>query len=175
MVITAGALEALDRAYAETSPGETGELASIANHIAAIDIDTGKLDAASQMLQRADELFPGYPETIKNRARVGAVHPASEHGRSCCRRRCQRRRISRASSRPPPAATVTPVVFSPVPAAWLIPRATGTERVIQTMQSRVQRTPKDPAAYSSLGRRIFSAGQGNGRRGRFSVSRTSAE
>ena len=73
---TTGALEALDRAYAETSPDETGELASIANHIAAIDIDTGKLDAAGQMLQRADELFPGYPETLKNRARVGAAHSA---------------------------------------------------------------------------------------------------
>ena len=73
-----GALEVLDRAYAETSPGETGELAAIANHIAAIEIGMGKLDSASQMLQRADELFPGYPETIKNRARVGAVHPPVE-------------------------------------------------------------------------------------------------
>ena len=73
-----GALEALDRAYAETSPGETAELASIANRIAAIEIDMGKLDSASQMLQRADELFPGYPETLKNRARVGVeCHPAA--------------------------------------------------------------------------------------------------
>src|SRR3984957_19658116 len=66
-----GALEVLDRAYAETSPSETGELASIANRIAAIEIGMGKLDSASQMLRRADEVFPGYPETIKNRARVG--------------------------------------------------------------------------------------------------------
>src|ERR1700722_3960413 len=66
-----GALEVLDRAYAETSPGENGELASIANQIAAIEIGMGKLDSASQMLRRADELFPGYPETLKNRARVG--------------------------------------------------------------------------------------------------------
>ena len=73
-----GALEVLDRAYAETSPGETGELAAIANHIAAVEISMGKLDSASQMLQRADELFPGYPETLKNRARVGVVHPAVE-------------------------------------------------------------------------------------------------
>ena len=73
-----GALEVLDRAYAETSPSETGELASIANRIAAIEIGMGKLDSASQMLQRADELFPGYPETLKNRARVGVGHPAAE-------------------------------------------------------------------------------------------------
>jgi tetratricopeptide (TPR) repeat protein len=149
----AGALEALDRAYAETSPDESGELASIANHIAAIDIDTGKLDAASRMLQRADELFPGYPETIKNRARVGAVHPASVAAAPAIP-------SSTAENQPraeqaTPAATVTPVVFSPVPAALLIPRATGTERVIQTMQSRVQRAPKDPAAYASLGAAFF--------------------
>src|SRR5580692_8107032 len=73
-----GALEVLDRAYAETSPGETGELAAIANHIAALEIGMGKLDSASQMLQRADELFPGYPETRKNRALLAAGHPATE-------------------------------------------------------------------------------------------------
>ncbi len=145
-----GALEVLDRAYAETSPSETGELASIANRIAAIEIGMGKLESASQMLQRADELFPGYPETLKNRARVGVVHPPVE------------------APAPPPSAThhdrvepaissptMTPVVFSPVPAALLIPHATGTERIIQTMQSRVQGNPKDPAAYSSLGAAFF--------------------
>jgi tetratricopeptide (TPR) repeat protein len=48
-----------------------------------------------------------------------------------------------------------PVVFSAVPAALLIPHATGTERIIQTMQSRVQGNPKDPAAYSALGAAFF--------------------
>jgi len=149
-----GALEALNRAYAETSPDETGELASIANHIAAIDIDAGKLESAGQMLQRADELFPGYPETARNRARVGAlptteaavppVPPASSTTHSQPR-----------FEQTVPSATITPVVFSPVPAALLIPRATGTARVAQTMQSRVQRDPKDPAAYSSLGAAFF--------------------
>jgi tetratricopeptide (TPR) repeat protein len=150
-----GASEALDRAYAETSPDETGELASIANHIAAIDIDTGKLDAAGQMLQRADELFPGYPETIKNRARVSAAHSAPKSAVPSVLAA-----PATAENQPPmeqaaPTVTVTPVVFSPVPAAWLIPRATGTERVIQTMQNRVQRAPKDPAAYASLGAAFF--------------------
>jgi tetratricopeptide (TPR) repeat protein len=147
-----GALEVLDRAYAETAPGETGELASIANHIAAIEIDMGKLDPARQMLQRADDLFPGFPETLKNRARVGAGAPATE-----------------ASVPPSPAtlephdrfepqispATISPVVFTPVPALLLIPHATGTQRIIQTMQSRVQGNAKDPAAYSALGAAFF--------------------
>jgi tetratricopeptide (TPR) repeat protein len=150
----AGAMEALNRAYAETSPDETGELASIANHIAAIDIDTGKWDSASRMLQRADELFPGYPETVKNRARVGAVHPAAEPAAppvAPASSTAEKPRFEQTM----PAATVTPVVFSPVPPALLIPRATGTERVIKTMQSRVQRAPKDSAAYSSLGAAFF--------------------
>ncbi len=141
-----GALEVLDRAYAETSPSETGELASIANRIAAIEIGMGKLDSASQMLQRADELFPGYPETLKNRARVGVGHPAAEVAAPSSSATPENRLAS---------PTITPVVFSPVPAALFIPHATGTERVIQTMQSRVQRNPKDPAAYSALGAAFF--------------------
>ena len=55
----AGALEALNRAYAETSPDETGELASIANHIAAIDIDTGKLDVSQPDAATCRRTFPG--------------------------------------------------------------------------------------------------------------------
>src|SRR5258708_37928891 len=113
-----GALEALHRAYAETSPDEIGELASIANHIAAIDIDTGKLDSASQMLQRADELFPGYPETFKNRARVGAVHPAAEAAAPAVPPASSTAESPR-FEQTIPAAAITPVVFSPVPAALL--------------------------------------------------------
>jgi tetratricopeptide (TPR) repeat protein len=147
-----GALEALDRAYAETSPSETGELASIANRIAAIEIGMGKLDSASQMLQRADELFPGYPETLKNRARVGVVHPAAEAATLSSSATPESRDRSVLTIASP---TIAPVVFSPVPAALFIPHATGTERVIQTMQSRVQGNPKDPAAYSALGAAFF--------------------
>src|ERR1700689_146128 len=145
-----GALEVLDRAYAETSPGETGELASIANRVAAIEIGMGKLDSASQMLQRADELFPGYPETLKNRARVGVGHPAVEAAAPSSSA-THHDRVEPAM----PSPTMTPVVFSPVPAALLVPHATGTERIIHTMQSRVQGSPKDPAAYSALGAAFF--------------------
>ena len=145
-----GALEALDRAYAETSPSETGELASIANRIATIEIGMGKLDSASLMLQRADELFPGYPETLKNRARVGVVHPAAEIVAPPALAAPESRLVHAIAS-----PTIAPVVFSPVPAALFIPHATGTERVIQTMQSRVQGNPKDPAAYSALGAAFF--------------------
>jgi tetratricopeptide (TPR) repeat protein len=148
----AGALEALNRAYAETSPDETGELASIANHIAAIDIDTGNLESAGLMLQRADELFPGYPETARNRARVDAL-PTTEAAVPPIPSAPSMTQSQPRFEPTVPGATVT--VFSPVPAALLIPRATGTARVVQTMQSRVQRDPKDPAAYSSLGAAFF--------------------
>ena len=145
-----GALDALQRAYAEVSPAETGELASIANRIAAIDIDLGKLDSAGQMLQRADELFPGYPETIRTRARVGAVAPASEG--NAVTKTIPSQPMTEETLAP---ASWAPVVFSPVPAALLIPRATGTERLIKNMQTRVQSNPKDPAAYSALGAAFF--------------------
>jgi tetratricopeptide (TPR) repeat protein len=145
-----GALEVLDRAYAETSPGETGELASIANRIAAIEIGMGKLDSASQMLQRADEVFPGYPETLKNRARVGVVHPAAEAVAPSSMPENHDRPVQTIAS-----PTIATVAFSPVTAALFIPHATGTERVIKTMQSRVQANPKDPAAYSALGAAFF--------------------
>ena len=150
-----GAVEVLDRAYAETSPGENGELASIANQIAAIEIGMGKTDSASQMLQRADELFPGYPETRKNRALLAAGHPATE---AAIKPLLPTPSIPENHERMEPAtvpATFSPVVFSPVPAGLLIPHATGTERVIKTMQSRVQGNPKDPAAYSALGAAFF--------------------
>jgi tetratricopeptide (TPR) repeat protein len=143
-----GALEALNRAYAETPPGETGELASIANQIASVEIDMGKVDSANQMLQRADELFLGFPETLKNRVRAGVVHSVAKTAADPVPLKA----VSLASD---PAISLTPVVLSPVPSALLVPHATGTERVIQTMQSRAQRIPKDPAAYSALGAAFF--------------------
>jgi tetratricopeptide (TPR) repeat protein len=145
-----GALDALQRAYSEASPAETGELASIANRIAAIDIDMGKLDSAAQMLQRADELFPRYPETSRNRARVGAVHPASEANAGPIPVSSQPKTEEALTP-----ASFSPVAFSPVPAALLLPHATGTERLIKNMQTRVQSNPKDPAAYSALGAAFF--------------------
>jgi tetratricopeptide (TPR) repeat protein len=152
-----GALDLLHRAYGETSPGETGELASIANRIASIEIDLGKLDAANQILQHADELFPGYPETIKNRARVSLGHPTEAATSSVPQKPASpkpefQEPISEQTVSP---AKVSAVVFSPVPAALLIAQPTGTERIIRNMQSRVQSNPRDPAAYSALGAAFF--------------------
>jgi tetratricopeptide (TPR) repeat protein len=144
-----GALDVLQRAYAEVSPGEPAELASIANRIAVIDVDLGKLDSAAQMLQRAYEVFPGYPETISNRARVGAAHTASEASAVAAPR------VSSQPTAEQTPASFVPVVFSPVPAALLLPHATGTERLIKNMQIRVQSNPKDPAAYAALGAAFF--------------------
>jgi tetratricopeptide (TPR) repeat protein len=146
-----GALEVLERAYAEVSPAETGELASIANRIAVIDVDLGKLDSAAQMLQRAYELFPGYPDTISNRARVGSVHAASEANAGASPAVSSHPRTEETLA----PVSLSPVAFSPVPAALLLPRATGTERLIKNLQTRLQSNPKDPAAYSALGAAFF--------------------
>jgi tetratricopeptide (TPR) repeat protein len=116
-----GALDVLERAYAEVSPAETSELATIANRIAAIEIDLGKLD-----------------------------HPASEANAS----------TTKVSSPPMTEETLAPAswapaVFSSVPAALLLPHATGTQRLIRNLQTRAQSNPKDPAAYSALGAAYF--------------------
>jgi tetratricopeptide (TPR) repeat protein len=70
---TPGALEFLNLTYSETSPTEPEELAWIANQIASIQIESGQSDAASQILEKAGQLFPNYPYTIENlaRARIG--------------------------------------------------------------------------------------------------------
>jgi tetratricopeptide (TPR) repeat protein len=144
---TEGALDVLQRAYAETSPGDTDELAAIANHIASIEIAMGKPEAAGQMLQRAEEVFPGYPKTAKNQARVHLNRPlaATESAPQVAMNPIVR--IQRAS--------LAPVVLLPVPAALLVPQPTATERVIKNTQNRLQRNPKDPAVYSALGAAFF--------------------
>ena len=149
-----GALDVLQRAYGETAPGDTDELASIANHIASIEIGMGKPEAASQTLQRAEEAFPGYPETAKNLARIHLDHPAVVPAAT----EPAAQAASQIAANPiaqMQTASLSPVVLLPVPAALLVPQPTGTQRVIKNMQSRVQNHPKDPAAYSSLGAAFF--------------------
>jgi tetratricopeptide (TPR) repeat protein len=65
-----GAIDFLNLAYSETSPSEVEELAWIANQIASIEIESGQIDAAVQTLDRAEQLFPRYPRTMENVARV---------------------------------------------------------------------------------------------------------
>jgi tetratricopeptide (TPR) repeat protein len=65
-----GALELLNQAYSETSPTENEELAWIANQIAGVQIRSGKLDAASQVLEQAERNLPAYPSTLRNLAQV---------------------------------------------------------------------------------------------------------
>jgi tetratricopeptide (TPR) repeat protein len=150
-----GALEALNRAYAETAPTETGELAAIANKIAAIEINLGHFDAANRMVPRANELFPGYPETAKNQARLQMTPQPAKATNP----------VKTVAVQPvelPQPTPVSTVAFSPVPAALLIPAATGTERVVRSLQAKVQANPKDPAAYSSLGAAFFQRARESG-------------
>jgi tetratricopeptide (TPR) repeat protein len=65
-----GAIDFLNRAYSQTSPNEVEDLAWIANQIASIQIDSGQNDAAEQTLQQAKQIYPGYPFTMENLARV---------------------------------------------------------------------------------------------------------
>ena len=65
-----GAIDFLNLAYSETSPTEVEDLAWIANRIASIQIESGQIDAAAQTLEQAEQLFPHYPYTMENLARV---------------------------------------------------------------------------------------------------------
>lgn len=65
-----GAIQFLNRAYAQTSPIEVEEQAWVANQIAAIQIDSGNIDAAVSILESADRTFPHYPYTLENLARA---------------------------------------------------------------------------------------------------------
>ncbi len=65
-----GAIEFLNQAYTQTSPLEVEELAWIANKIATIQLESGQNVAAEQSLERAEQLFPHYLQTMKNLARV---------------------------------------------------------------------------------------------------------
>ena len=65
-----GAIEFLNVAYSQTSPSEVEDLAWIANQIAAIQIDSGQNDAAAETLEQAEQLFPHYPYTTENLARL---------------------------------------------------------------------------------------------------------
>jgi tetratricopeptide (TPR) repeat protein len=65
-----GAIEFLNRAYSQSSPLEVEDQAWIANRIASIQIESGQDEEAAQTLARANELFPHYPYTMENLARV---------------------------------------------------------------------------------------------------------
>jgi tetratricopeptide (TPR) repeat protein len=65
-----GALECLERAYTETSPGETEQLAWIANQTALIKIRSGHLEEALRSLDQAEQIFPQYRYTLENRAQA---------------------------------------------------------------------------------------------------------
>ena len=73
-----GALEFLNQAFGETPSIEPEEQAYIANQIAAVELDTGHIDAAAQALARAEQLFPHYPVTTENlvRLRLAQHRPA---------------------------------------------------------------------------------------------------
>jgi len=65
-----GAIEFLNRAYGQTSPIEVEDQAWILNQIASIQIESGQTDEAARTLSGAEQIFPQYPYTMENLARV---------------------------------------------------------------------------------------------------------
>ena len=164
-----GAIDFLNLASSETSPTEVEDLAWIDNQIASIEIDAGNYEAAAQALDQADTLFPHYPYTIKNLARVrmsqnhpaapavdaksmpaadSTVFPSSNdaHGNESSERGNIARGVDLVRTFP---------AFAPIPQTLLIPRATGTEQAIKSAQSAVMHNMNDARAYTALGAAYF--------------------
>jgi tetratricopeptide (TPR) repeat protein len=165
-----GAIEFLNLAYTETSPAEVEELAWIANQIASIEIDAGKFDAAMEILDHAEQTFPNYPYTLKNRARAkqaraGAAdektnsssEPTPAHDTAAVSVE------SHAADGPAanmttvnsgaiePAHTNAEVDFVPVPSDLLTPRPSDSDRMIQKAQAMAAGHPNDAKAFAALG------------------------
>ncbi len=157
-----GALDLLRLAYAETSPAEVEELAWIANQIASVQIDSGNAASAVLVLERAEQVFPGYPYTAENLARV---HRAQTESKVAVASSAPTQASALDSATPSlalpstnSAATsvrvglvVSPVSFSPISQALLTPLPTGTGRMIRNAQASVERSPKDAKSYAVLG------------------------
>ena len=158
-----GALELLKLAYGETSPTEVEELAWIANQIATIQIDAGHPQAALPVLQKAEQLFPNYPATRANLARLhtaesqASVVPASpgEPIASATGAAFDAATAPAAESRPSATLVVPSIPFAPVPPALLVPTPTSTELTIRHAQSAVERNPKSAPPYAQLGAAYF--------------------
>ena len=156
-----GAMDLLKLAYSETSPTEVEDLAWIANQMAAIQIDTGHSAEASALLTQADQLFPGYPYTEDNRARLKTESntkstsdkPAPPSAQSSTPVTAQNV-VSTPSSSVTPAHKTSPA-FTPVPARLLTPLPTDTDRLIHKAQGLVASSPKDASGYSALGAAHF--------------------
>ncbi len=157
----AGALEFLKIAYAETSPNEVEELAWIANQIASVQMSSGHPEAALPTLERAEQLFPGYPYTQRNMARVrelqaGSKYPDPGAPATQAPSSLTAPLHSLESVRPAPVTVsasfvLAPRSFSPVPDGLLTPLPTTTERAIRSAQAALSRNPKDAGAYAALG------------------------
>lgn len=65
-----GAIELLRMASAETSPFEQEELAWIANQVAVIQLESGKVEDAARSLDSAGQLLANYVPTLRNLAQV---------------------------------------------------------------------------------------------------------
>ncbi len=165
-----GAIDFLNLASSETSPTEVEDLAWIDNQIASIQIDSGSYETAARTLEQAEKLFPHYPYTTKNLARVrmSQNHPTASaveakslpatpstvsssnsdaHGNADSSERGN-------TARGPDLSRTFPA-FAPIPQNLLVPRPTGTEQAIKNAQGAVTHNTSDAKAYTALGAAYF--------------------
>jgi len=158
-----GAIDFLNLAYSETSPTEVEDLAWIANQIASIQIESGQNDAAAQTLEQAEQIFPHYPYTTENLARVRiSQNRANDAPARAVMQTAVSDEPSAAAGAPNHATvaadlkrTTAAPVFAPVPEALLTPHPTGTDHVIHNAQATIAGNPNDAAGYARLGAAYF--------------------
>jgi tetratricopeptide (TPR) repeat protein len=168
-----GAIEFLNLAYTETSPIEAEELAWIANQIASIDIDAGKIDAAATMLEQAESTFPHYPYTAQNLARIsevlaGSAVPARSAEQSATSNAGSaesnltshssepaQHQIDPSNASAPPEKKDAEPAFEPVPAELLTPRPSETDRLIKKAQAVAAADPTNAKNFAVLGAEYF--------------------
>lgn len=150
-----GAIDFLNRAYSQTSPTEVEELAWISNQIASIQIESGQNDAASQTLKQAEQLFPHYPYTMENLARVrmsptALLQAAVPHEPVTASNQPNHNSVLVGVG-----TTTTAHALAPVSEALLTPHPTGTDHLIHSAQATVTHSPTDATAYAGLGAAYF--------------------
>ena len=150
-----GAIDFLNRAYSQTSPTEVEELAWISNQIASIQIESGQNDAAAQSLKQAEQLFPHYPYTMENLARLRMAVPALLQVAVPQDSLTASAQPNHNSAFVAVEITTAAPVFPHIPEDLLTPHPTGTDHFIHGAQATVTRSPTDATAYAGLGAAYF--------------------
>ena len=132
-------------------------------HAANIALKSGNDPEASRYFRSAVEVDPASPYAAPSLQAMAALPSGSHRGQKAVEVSTGAK-LPLATLPPKPLMTPRPALLNaaflakplqPVPAAWLIPQTTATDRAIRSAQSQVVRSPNEAAAYANLGGAYF--------------------